>query len=248
MDEVRLYEATRYSITEIVINDLIPSEVKELVDSDNRQRNLQFRTHPTNRGEGIFHGHGDNETEIKNDLMQYFRAIDRGLMSILNTNQEHPLVLCCLDYHFPIYKEVNTYKNLYPGYVSGNPSDTDKFLLHEEARDLLEPYFKQHLNGKVDQFLQFLGKGKASSNLNEILPAALEGRIDTLFLEERADIFGIYDPVTRKLEISEKHIFPNVSLMNLIAVKVFEQKGSVYLMEKEVMPDSTSNVNALFRY
>ncbi|MCJ7468308.1 MAG: hypothetical protein MUO53_16640 [Maribacter sp.] len=248
MDEVKFYEGTRHSITEIVIDDLVPSQIEDRVGYDYEQKSLQSRSHQGNKGDGMFHGHGDSESELKNELMRYFRAIDKGLMTILHDDQKPPLVVCSLDFHFPIYREVNSYQNLFPQHISGNPADKDVFLLHEEAWELLQPYFSKTRQEKLDQFSKFIGTGRTSSDINEILPAALEGNVDTLFLENRADIFGVYNPSTQEINIQDTHQIPNVSLMNLVAMKVLIKGGTVYLFEKEDMPDVSSKINALFRY
>lgn len=248
MDEVKFYEGSRYSLTEVKVNDLIPSQIEDRVGYDYEQKSLQFRTQQGNRGEGMFHGHGDSESELKNELVKYFREIDKGLMTILHDDQKPPLVVCCLDYHFPIYKEVNTYQNLFIKHISGNPADKDVFLLHEEAWELLESYFSKSRQEKVNQFSKFLGTGRASSDINEILPAALEGNVDTLFLENRADIFGVFNPTTQETNIQHTHQVQNISLMNLAAIKVLIKGGTVYLFEKEDMPVTSSKISALFRY
>lgn len=248
MDEVKFYEGTRHSITEIVIADLIPSQIEDRVGYDYEQKSLQSRSQQGNKGDGMFHGHGDSESELKNELMRYFRAIDKGLMTILHDDQKPPLVVCSLNFHFPIYREVNSYQNLFPQYISGNPADKDTFLLHEEAWELLQPYFSKTRQEKLDQFSKFIGTGKTSSDINKILPAALEGNVDTLFLENRVDIFGVYNPSPQEINIQDTHQIPNISLMNLVAMKVLIKGGTVYLFEKEDMPDVSSKINALFRY
>ncbi len=248
MDDVKFYEGTRHGITEIVVNDLIPSQLEDRVGYDYEQKSLQFRSQQGNKGQGMFHGHGDSESELKKELVRYFREIDKGLITILHDDQKPPLVVCCLDYHFPIYQEVNSYQNLFLQYISGNPADKDIFLLHEEAWELLQPYFSKTRQEKLDQFSKFIGTGRTSSDINEILPAALEGNVDTLFLENRADIFGIYNPSTQEINIQDTHQIPNISLMNLVAMKVLIKGGTVYLFEKEDKPDVSTKISALFRY
>ena len=77
------------------------------------------------KAKGMFHGQGEEDSEKKKELLSYFRSIDKGLLTMLHDSQKPPLILCCLDYYFPIYKEVNTYQNLFPDHVSGNPADMD---------------------------------------------------------------------------------------------------------------------------
>jgi hypothetical protein len=248
IDDVKFYEGTRHSITEIIVDDLVPSKLEDSVGYDYEQKSLQFRSQQGNKGEGMFHGHGDSETELKNELVRYFREIDKGLMTILHDDQKPPLVVCCSDSHFPIYQEVNSYQNLFTQYISGNPADKNVVLLHDEAWELLQPYFSKTRQEKLDQFLEFVGTGKSSSEISEILPAAFEGKVDTLFLDKRADIFGIYNPSTQEIKIRDSQQIPNISLINLVAMKVLIKGGTVYLFEKEDMPDFSSEINALFRY
>lgn len=248
MDEVKFYEGTRHSITEIIVNDLIPSRLEDRVGYDYEQKSLQFRTQQGNKGEGSFHGHEDKDSNEKKELMQYFRAIDKGLMEILHDDQKPPLIICSLDFYFPIYQDVNTYHNLYPRHVSGNPADKDITLLHEEAWELIQPYFNKTKIEKLEKFSALVGTGKTSSDINELFIAAFEGKVDTLFLENKADIFGIYNPSTRKVKVEDVRNYSNVSLMNLLAIKVLENKGIVYLIEKDDMPVEFSKVNGLFRY
>ena len=57
LEDVKLYEQTRHSITEVIIEDLIPSRLEERVGYDHEQKNLQFRTQQEGYGEATFHGH-----------------------------------------------------------------------------------------------------------------------------------------------------------------------------------------------
>ena len=251
MDEVKLYEGSKYSITEIKIDDLIPSQLQDRVGYDYEENNIQFRTQQGNNGQGTFHGHGKQTSDDKNELLRFFRAVNDGLLEILNDGQTLPLVVACLDFHFPIYKEANTYQNLFPDHISGNPADEDIISLHEKALGVLNEYFSSTRKEKEDQFLQLHGTGKASSDMREVLLATVNGnggKVDTLFIENRADIFGVFDPENMNVDIQDFHKPSNTSLLNLAAVNVFEQGGKVYLVEKEEMPDSSSKVNALYRY
>lgn len=247
-DEVKFYEGNKYGLTEIDMTDAIPSRIEDAVGYDYEQKHLQYRTHRGNNRPGSFHGHGENETKERNELLIFFREIDRGIMSMLHEFQEPPLLVCCLDYNFHIYKEANTHKNLYPQHISLNPAGLDLKTLHEKAWEIIEPHFGQELDERREKYLIAVERGKSSSNIREIIPAAIQSKIDTLFIEKNTDIFGIYDPSTGGVTIQEGHNMANVSLMNLAGKKVFEKGGKVYILEKHEMPDGSSEMNALFRY
>lgn len=247
-DEVKFFEGSKYNISEIDIHDIVPSRLEDRVGYDFEQKQLQFRTKTGNNTPGSFHGHGESETREKDEILLYFQSIDKGIMSKIRDSQDIPLVVCCLDYFFPIYKEANTHKNLFPQHVSCNPANMDPSTLHLKARELLQPHLNQHLHKKKNRLLQELPKGKASLDINEILPSAIQGRVDTLFLEKSAELYGVFDQQLRKVKTSDNKELPNVSLMNLAAKKCFEQGGIVYLLDRLEMPDKSSDMNALFRY
>lgn len=247
LENVKLYEQTRHSISNVIIDDLIPSRLEERVGYDFEQKNLQFRTQQEGHSSATFHGHGDADRDRKNEIARYFRTVDKGLMTILS-GENAPMILASQDYLFSIYKEENSYPHLLENYISSNLSETDKFLLHEMAWKEVEPIFDTERQEKIALFKQYDGTGRTSSAIEQVVPAALDGKIDTLFVENRADIWGIYDPEKRHVRVDEEPQFSSVSLLNKAAIKTFLSGGKVYLLEKDEMPNPYSKVNALYRY
>lgn len=245
--EVSLYEASKYSITKIDIEDLTPSNLKERVGFDFEEKALQFKSIKINEGLTSMHGHAGADRERKDEIFRYFRAVDEGLQPILNEGKL-PLVVACQDYLFPIYKEANTYHNLYEEVVPGNPSDTDIIGLQEKSWNLIEPFFEKSRKQKLKKYEEWSNTEHTSSSVHDIIPSAIEGKIDTLFLENREEIWGKYDEKTRKVTIEDHQTNGNVSLMNLAAKKVLETGGNVFLIEAAFMPEKESKMNALFRY
>jgi hypothetical protein len=246
-DGVRLYQCNRFGLNAIDVSDSVPSRLEDTVGYDYEQKQLQFRSTGGING-GSLHGHGEGEARKKNELILYFRDIDKGIMTKLHDFQELPLLVCCIEYYFPVYREVNTHRNLYPQFISTNPADLDAKSLHQKAWQIIEPHYLKSFYEKKERFLIGIDKGRASANIREIIPAAIPGKVETLFLQKNAEVFGIYDPSSGGISIQEGQSIANVSLMNMAAKKVFEQGGSVYLLNKEDMPEPSSDINALFRY
>ncbi|MFV0572806.1 MAG: hypothetical protein ACK5M1_10305 [Xanthomarina gelatinilytica] len=81
------------------------------------------------------------------------------------------------------------------------------------------------------------------------MPAAFNGKIDALFCENKADIFGNYREENNTITVALGEESDNtISLMNLAAIKTFLNGGDVYLLDKEDMPNPNSKLNALYRY
>jgi len=90
--------------------------------------------------------------------------------------------------------------------------------------------------------------GKTSFDLNDIVPAAIEGRIESLFIQKSKDRFGLYDALNRSLIIDEGHKAKQASLFNLASIQTWLKDGDVFIVEKEDMPFEGTYINALFRY
>lgn len=247
LEEVKLYEATRYTITPVEIDDLTPSKLEERVGYDFKEKSLQFRTQAESGEKTQFHGHGDNEGDTKKEIKQYFRAIDDGLKDYIN-REKLPLVVACQDYLFSIYKDANTYHHLVDKVVPGNPNDTNMIGLHEKAIEVAEPYLSEKRHEKLEKYRELSKTENTTSAISDIIPAIYQGKVDTLFIENRAEVWGKYDHEKMKVSFSENHNSSNTSLLNLAARKTKEMGGDVFLVEHEFMPEKESEMNALFRF
>ncbi|WP_299111265.1 hypothetical protein [uncultured Winogradskyella sp.] len=248
LGKVKLYECTQHSITEIIIDDLIPKNQQDIIGYDYEEKNLQFRTLQAGRGQAIFHGQEAATGKRKNEIKTYFRAINDGLKPILK-DENIPLVVASQDYLFDIYKSVNTYSNFSNKNINNHLKAKDILDVHDIAWETISPTFDQERKDKITRFLEAQGTGKTAIEIEIILPSAFEGKVDTLFCENLEDIFGIYKLENDIITITEtEENDTTISLMNLAAIKTFLNGGSVYLIDKEEMPNPNSKINALFRY
>lgn len=250
IEHVKFYEGTRHSMAEVEIEDLTPGRLEEAVGFDWKEKSLQMRGHHEAHGRAMFHGQSAGKDERKIEIQKYFRAINKGLMQMLH-DEHPPMVVACLDYFFSMYKEVNGYKHLFPKHIAKNPADMSMTDLHEKTLEILQPFFEQERAEKSALFQQYNETDRTSFDIHEIIPAAIEGKVDALFLKSGEDIFGRYNPQKNEVITTEDGMengLGNVSLMNLAAVEVFQQGGKVYLLDQEAMPYNDSKLNALYRY
>jgi hypothetical protein len=243
----RLFEGFAHQIDEIDMDDLFPAGFKDSVGYDYVEKNLQFHTGESGNDKAIYHGHGKGKEEEKSETLKFFRDINDGLMELLR-DKEAPLVLAAVDFLVPLYREVNEYKNLVDEFIPGNPEHEDIILLHEKARDMLKEYFNRHRKEKIAAFEKALSDAKASFKEEEIVPAAVNQRVDTLFVRNREDLWGLFDIEKNKALIHDKKSGQNVCLLNLAAVHTILNGGDVFLLDAEEMPEPASKLNAIFRY
>ncbi len=247
LEEVKLYEATEFSILEVNVKDHVPANINERVGYDYEEKHLQVRGQQQNdAGGSMFHGQGAGNREEKEEIFNFFNAVDKGITKVLQ-GEKAPLVVYSQDYLFPIYKEANSYKKLHEKPVKGNPNDVGVAGLHEKAVDLLEDYFKADKRKKLEQYEEAKPEMK-NDVVHDIIPFAFEGKIDTLFLENRAELWGIFDENQQKVEIHEERNDESLSLMNFAAMHVLKNDGNIYLVDSAFMPSKETKMNAVLRY
>lgn len=249
LSKVDLFECSRHSITEVFIEDLTPEKLEDVVGYDYRDKSLQHRSGQGGEAGAMFHGQGSGKDDTKMETEKFFRAVDAGLMKLLH-NENVPLVLACVDHHHALYREITGYQNLFEKHISGNPDNADPLLLHEEAWLMVEDHFRDKRESKKKQLQDLSAGGRTTRKIGDIVPASVEGRIDTLFIQDGKDLYGVYDR-TRRSVITENEAGDRsyrASMYNLAAVSTIQNGGQVFLAEADEMPLKDTEIQALLRY
>ncbi|MBW2540196.1 MAG: hypothetical protein JRE27_11405, partial [Deltaproteobacteria bacterium] len=100
-NEVRLFQCTRHSVNDVDLKEM-PRNLAEALKYDDAEKQLQFHTGtPGGRDKrsAVFHGHGDGIDNSKDNILRYFRQIDKGLHELIG-DDGFPIVLAGVDYLF----------------------------------------------------------------------------------------------------------------------------------------------------
>jgi hypothetical protein len=221
--------------------------VEEVVGFDYQQKFSGMHTGGGKGASGIYHGQPHWQEDEKDEILSFFRAIDKSIAPQLES-ENIPLVVACLDHFYPLYKQANSYAHIYPKNLPGNPLHIPADELHHNAWELLSFFFDEERKHKEELFQQFRDTSRTSTDIKEVIPAAIAGRVDTLFLDQEAEVWGVFDPRTAEVRVHEGQNPSNTSLTNLAAIKVFLNGGNVFLEKRMLMPVHYSVVNALYRY
>ncbi|PLX02149.1 MAG: hypothetical protein C0595_11960 [Marinilabiliales bacterium] len=247
LNKVKFYETSRYSIEEVVVKGIVPEQLEEVVGYDYEKNHLQFRSGQGGEAGAIFHGQGSGKDHKAIETEKFFRAVDQSLKNIIKDDKT-PLVLACVDHYYSLFKKITSHPKLYHKHINGNHEDTSPLLLHEMALEIVDDYFQKGRKSATVKLKEQSSVGKFSSDLNDIIPAALEGRIESLFIQKSNDRYGLYDIINRSLIIDEGHKAKQASLFNMAAIQTWLKDGNVFIVEKDKMPFNGTSINALFRY
>lgn len=248
---VRFYEATRTSIRERAVPEM-PKSIDDLRQFDEAQAQLQGHTMALGGTAGrtniVFHGQGNiaDKATYKAEVMQYVAAVCKKLDKHLN-GQTAPLVVAAVEYEQAFYREANSYRHLLEQGVLGNPDGLDEGQIHRAAWEVVEPHLTEARRTMLGHFADLSNTDKTSDRLEEIVPAACQGRVRTLFIETQARVWGLFDAERSSVEIHTSPVPGDVDLTDLATVCVLQNKGTIYALPRDQMPTPNPQA-ALFRY
>jgi hypothetical protein len=245
-DEAKLYEGSRDYFQEIPLKNVTGAQLESrghLV----KQKVLEYGTGQMMYPAGSFHGQGEAKEGEKKELISRFRKIYRGVNKVL-PNKKAPLILACSDEMFPFYKKINSHRNIWDTNLSGAHEFKDKIQLHRESWCLLQNYFERTKRKKLAELILKYHSSKTSYHISEIIQAAVNGRIDTLFVQKETDLFGTFNSKKGCLILDSRKEMRNLSLLNMAATYTFLQGGNVYFLDKEEMPVKNIHMHALFSF
>jgi hypothetical protein len=236
--QIRLFHCTRDSVRELEPEG-VPESISEALQYEPLEKQGQFGGGTS----GQFHGHGAGDEDFKDNIFRFFRKVDSGLREILKGGS--PLVLAGVSYICSIYREANTYQGLVEEAIEGSPENASPRDLHKKAWEIVEPIFNKTQQEAREKFGNLQGTGKASNQLEEVVPAAASGRVDTLFVALGRQIMGRFDESSNTVETDGETA--ERDLLDLAASRTLQNGGTVYAVGVEDVPGD-GDVAAIFRY
>ena len=243
-NDIKLYEANRTAIDKHFLGE-IPRNIKDYLDYEDLDSHIQ--THSTSgSGDSGVHGQGPGDESIKADISKFLNQVENGITQIL-ADETAPLVLAGVEYLTTMYAGHNKYHNLVDQTIDGHPAKTTKEKLHQSAWEIVKPVFKQKEKTALEKYHELAGTGKTSTELEEIIKASLEGKIETLFITRDLVQWGFYVPKTNTLSLYEEQKPNSRDLYDYATTQTLNNSGTVYSLKPEEMIEN-SQIAAIFRY
>ena len=226
----------------------LPPSLDDAVQFDDRERVL-FSHSASRRGRGeviaAFHGQGDRDDYLPEDVMRYLRMIDASLNGVIG--ETDPLVLAGSRDIVALYQDLSSHGALVGPDVLGNPEAATADDLHAKAWEIVEATAGRSAGGDVARFHQLHGTGKASSTPTIVIQAARRGRVETMFVASDAQLWGRFDDGTDEPELHDTRIPGDEDLFDTAAVDAWKAGAAIHVVSEAMVPGGTG-VAAVFRY
>ena len=239
---VTLYEGTSFGAGPVNLSG-VPSSLREALGV--RAPDRIFQSQYVRGAE--FHGQGPGKEIRKEELLQFFRQIDRGLHEYLR-NEHVPLLLASVKYYHPIYAMANRYPGLLHEQLTGSYERATPEKIHAEAWPIVSRVFESRVGSWAARFRERVGTGLASDRLEEIGVAAVTGRVLCLLVAEDEAIWGVLDRATGAIERRDgKQDGQDADLLDDLAEEAYKRGAEVYVVPRASMP-AAGPVAAIYRF
>jgi hypothetical protein len=251
LNEIRLFRATHHTVREIELPKDMPESLGKAMKYDDfeMQHGLYSGTPgwsggvPGAGGEAgkagaVFYGQGVGSDLKKDNILRYFQQVDRGVQAVLR-GERAPLVLAGVDYLLPIYEEVSSYPHLFEQGIEGNPDDMRPEQLRDGAWSILQPLFDKAQYEALEQYKDLAGTGRSCTDIKDLVQAAYNGQVDTLFIAGGAHQWPTYAPSgteDAQLNLQNTEQQEDEELLNEAAVHTLLNDGTIFVLEQDGLP------------
>ncbi|MGB3955267.1 MAG: hypothetical protein WBL05_08305 [Brooklawnia sp.] len=181
-DSVRLLEGSLNSLGEVDLGP-IPPDYDTVFGHVENQKHLQ---HAASRDGSLYHGHSSDDESGSNATTRYLRAVAAGLDERLRGEPAAPLLLAGATAVTKEFRQISSNPAIVDQTLSGSHVKTPPHELHELAWPIVRDTNRLAVDVATERINQAWAKDQALLDTAEILRAAGEGRVDSLFLTEDA--------------------------------------------------------------
>lgn len=179
-NKVRLLDATRDSVVQLDLQDVVPESLEDVVDTGDRQTQLQNRSVGGNGT--MFHGHGGAADAQETESDRFLQEVGSSLGKLLGRARSQPMVLAAVSENVASLKSSSSYPVIAESFISGNPDTSSNRELQQAGWDVVRPRFAANDDAAYNRFADVSGTGLGEIQTDLIREAAVAGRIDTLFI------------------------------------------------------------------
>lgn len=238
--DAHLFQASRFGIDEVPLESVKLAEQPAVPSS--RRPQAAF----VGSGTGRLHSGvgGAVLPDRKTLTLERFRRIDQALRHALG-GERAPLVVASVSYLHGLYQRVNNYPYLLATGVGGSPRDLTLEDLRQRSWEVVEPVLRQPEALAANQYLRLRGTGLTSTRPAEVYAAAIEGRVETLFVS--SDVRGWRPADGSSAVVRLADAMTDGELVDLAALATLHNSGTVLAVPEERMPEH-SLVAAVLRF
>jgi len=184
-------------------------------------------------------GHGPGEEDIKKRIVEFLQRVDEVLRETM-AGFEEPVIPAGVEYITSHFRKITKAKHVLPESVHGSIAAMSQEELHRRASQIASEHKTQELQRHLLRVRE-ADNAHRSADIEGILKAAYEGRVQTLLIAEDSSVPGRFDEAQEKVEAEKERQasteHPGDDLLDLAAFYTLRSHGDVLAIPKEEILD-----------
>tara|TARA_R110002095_G_scaffold3777_1_gene11189 strand:- start:21 stop:1175 length:1155 start_codon:yes stop_codon:yes gene_type:complete len=235
---VRLFRHQNGNLSQINLPEDIPRNLDEIAAGTNFEESLQSHSFRTPGGEmtGMQHGHGLTKELNEKLLSDYIQILAKHLDNLLG-NDDINLILVCAEKQQSLFRKHYHANNLLTERIQTSPDHLTEQELFDLALPVTQYSSKVSLEKAKNIYQKHLGTARISHQLEEILQAAGQGRVESLFTPLGAELWGQIPKDGELIKTHPKRESGTLELLNWAVRHTYTHGGTPYVIAAEEMPE-----------
>jgi hypothetical protein len=245
---VRLLEGSMQRVEELELRD-VPTDLRDIIEEPEPRSDTMTRLVSAGGrgGRAVFYGHGAADEDFKKEeVHKFLRQVADGLGEYLS-GQDLPMVLVGLGEMVAAYRSVNSYPHVLDEEIRTNPDGMPPEKLHEAAWPVIEGVLDAQRSRALERFGELHGTGRASDDPDQIAEAAIQGRVETLFVAAEPWCWEQMSNRGAIVQLGADESFARCELLDRAITDTLSHGGQVHAIPAAEVPGGR-DVAASFRY
>lgn len=241
LNGARLLKCSNGSVTDLPLNSVSSGMDATLPAHDDldAQRHARSFTRGGARGGYTSHSHGAGDIDRNAKAERYYKQVADAVFEVLK-GQAAPLVLAGEAHGLALYRAHDRYAHTVRAALEGNRDVQSAGALRDEAAALLAVVQDGGAADALKRYRDVNNTARVTRAPKDIVRAAHDGRVQTLFVSEELDRWGRFDPATYHVQLHSLPRAGDISLLTLAAEFTLQHRGEVYLLPRSRIPRSAA--------
>jgi len=242
-----IYMGNRYGFSKIVTGSDFPSALEDVVGEQSGEPYSAQGYFAGTSEPGVYHGQGDKKEGDDKDTEKYFRYVDRFVFENYSKPSKLPLILVALKEYHSLFGGIshNPYLLEEGVNISYDSLEMEEFI--GKALEIIEPINAIKIHKLMESYEDAEAESLGSSDLAQVVKAAYDRRVETIFIEENRIIPGKIDYDTGEIKLCDSSMPDCDDILDDLAELVLKNGGAIWVFPREKMPGHTG-IAAIFRY
>jgi len=233
-NDVALFEGNGLSLARVDLDPDAPTSLKDVAGHERTEPRLQHHAGHRGSSEAIFHGQGSGKDDTDAEVETFLRRMGEVLEQ--HTKDGRPVLLAGVGELLAEFRRRSGNRNLVDEEIDGNVEHLTVAELHEKSW----PIIRRRLDAGRKEKLATLESGNlevpVSTGVEDVVIAAVDGRVSELFVASDAEHWGAYDEERRRVTMHDERRPGDSDLLDYAAASSFANGARVYEVPASEIP------------